>query len=196
MAVRKVMRSAAASVQENPTAGPNWNSIRVDSATNLLMVGTGASGSVEFPVVGNYFVVSGQPATVTLTAAQSGATVLFDALAGIVYTLPSNVVGLYYTFVVTVAATSNSDKVITNLGTQFIQGTLIGVNTGSTDALLAFSGVAATSISINMPAAGSQPSGGVVGSYFTLECVSTTLWQVTSGVMMAGTTYTTPFAAT
>jgi hypothetical protein len=47
-------------------------------------------------------VISGSGATRTLTAQESGATVLFDLATGITYTLPTAVVGLKYKFITTV----------------------------------------------------------------------------------------------
>ena len=195
MAVRKVLRAAVGTVPTIPTGGPNWNSIRVDPTTNVLMVGSGASGTAEFPAVGNTPVLSSQAAATTLLASQSGSTCLFDSTASIVYTLPAPTPGIWFNFVSTVTITTNSNKVITSAGTVFIQGTMVGVNTASADALLAFSAVSTTTISVLMPSAGSQPAGGIIGTQFMLECVSATLWQVT-GLAMAGTTFTTPFSNT
>lgn len=51
MAVRKLLRTTTASLQNNPTAGPNWNGIIVDSASDTIVFGTGSSGTSTKSVV-------------------------------------------------------------------------------------------------------------------------------------------------
>ena len=52
-------------------------------------------------------VISGEGASRTLLASESGATVLYDRAAGIIYTLPAPVVGLEFDFVTTVSVTGS-----------------------------------------------------------------------------------------
>lgn len=136
---------------------------------------------------------SGQAATVTLVNSNRNAVFLFDRAAGITYTLPAPVPGISIRFITTVTITSNSYKVITNTGTVFILGPLVGMNSASSEAMLAFLGNGTTHVAITNQAAGSSATGGFLGGDMTLTCVSTTLWQV-SGTYQAGTTATTPFA--
>ena len=70
-------------------------------------------------------VVSGSGATATLTAQQSGSTVLFDRAAGIVYTLPAPQVGLKFRFMTTVTITSNAAKITTDAGTTLLIGNVL-----------------------------------------------------------------------
>ncbi len=133
-------------------------------------------------------VVSGQGATATLTAAQSGSTVLFDRPAGIVYTLPPPVVGMYFACVITASITSNNAKIITDAGTTLLIGSVFNAVAAGTGTEFIANG----STHIAMTQNGTT-SGGLIGSMFWLNCVSTTLWAV-SGTILGSGTIITPFA--
>lgn len=134
--------------------------------------------------------VSGEASTVTLTAAQSGGTFLFDSAAGIVYTLPAPVVGLTYSFIVTVSVTSNADKVITNTGTVFLIGTVVEALANGASNLYVGNGTTHISVSTN-----GTTTGGLQGSRYSFTCVSSTLWEV-DGYNVASGTIATPFSTT
>lgn len=154
-----------------------------------------ATGSISGTNVITSGVISGSGATVALTSAQSGQTILMDRAAGIVFTLPAPVVGTTYNFYVKTSVTSNSYKVITDAGTTLLTGTVIGVNTASSDALLAFSGNGTSHISVLMNSASTNATGGLIGTWVRFVCISPTLWLV-NGVINAGTTFATPFSTT
>lgn len=136
-------------------------------------------------------VISGSGATVTLTASQSGSAVLMDRAAGIVFTLPAPVVGLSFDFFVTVTATTNSYKVITDAGTTFVMGSILG----SVDnvANKSWVGNGTNHIAVTQAAASTNATGGILGSWVRFTCVSSTLWSV-QGMTIAGGTPSTPFA--
>lgn len=137
--------------------------------------------------------ISGQGATKTLTAADSGAQLLFDRAAGIVYTLPASVAGLCFEFFVTTTITSGAAKVITADANSLIIGGMMGDDTDSSDANAYFPAVAASSfIAVLMDGI---THGGLVGSHFRLTCLSTTRWMC-EGVSCATGTIVTPFSAT
>lgn len=131
-------------------------------------------------------------ATCTVTTTMAGATINLNIAAGSVATLPaatgSNNV---YRFVVTTTASSNSHKILAASTSDKLQGTEVGW-TGSTAKVFACLG---NTSAIQMPFAGTQPSGGFLGDYFEYRDVGTNLWQV-NGVYQAGTTPTTPCSAT
>lgn len=141
--------------------------------------------------------LTGQAATVQLTAAQSGSLCLFDSAAGIVYTLPTASPGLQFSFACTVTITSNAMEVATkNTGTEFIGG---GVLLASPDTPSSTAGPkwfpANGSSHVALKSNGTT-TGGAIGSYFTLTCVSTTLWICTGAVaVITGQTIATPFSA-
>lgn len=173
--------------------GLNTNkTITVGGSANFDM--SGSSGTFKFPkgtVQGlTPATVSGSGATVTLTAAQSGSTILFDRAAGIVYTLPVPVVGLQYTFIVTTTITSNNAKVITDAGTTLVQGSVQEATTGA--APNTYFGNGTTHIAIVM---NGTTTGGILGSEVVFTCVSATLWQVSGSVNASGT-IATPFSTT
>jgi hypothetical protein len=136
-------------------------------------------------------VVSGQGATVTLTAAQSGSVCLFDRAAGIVYTLPAPAVGLEFVFVATTTVTTNSYKVITDAGTTLLAGAILG-NVDNT-ANKSWVGNGTNHIAVTQAAASTNATGGIIGSYLRFVCTTTLQWNVT-GMTIAGGTPSTPFA--
>ena len=134
-------------------------------------------------------VISGQGATATLTAAQSGSLCLFDRAAGIIYTLPAPAVGLYFDFLVTTTITSNNAEVDTDAGTTFLLGAPnIVVDNSATSKAFQGNGTSHVKIQLN-----GTTKGGILGSFFRVQCVSATKWNVTGNIMGSGT-LVTPFA--
>lgn len=127
--------------------------------------------------------------TRTLTAAQTGSTILMDTASGTVVTLPAPVVGLKYTFIISNTVTSNSHKVITNAGTVFMVG-MVGLMEASAAAALGalFDGSANVAITMN-----GSTTGGIKGTRFTLECISATVWEI-SGLVAGSGSLSTPAA--
>lgn len=130
-------------------------------------------------------------ASLSVTSAMSGATILLNTAAGSVATLPAATgSGATYRFIVTTTVTSNSHKILAASSSDYMNGIAIGF-TGSTAKV--FASAAATNHSLQMPAAGSTPSGGYIGDYFEIVDVAANLWNVSS-MYQAGTTPTTPFS--
>lgn len=133
-------------------------------------------------------VISGEGATKTLVAADSGALVMFDRAAGIVYTLPAPQVGLYFDFCVSVTGTG-SYSIDTDAATTFIGGSIAGQSTtaGGADA---FPATIASTVSIDLD---STLTGEDAGGYFTMVAISSTEWIV-GGYTVGSGTLATPFA--
>lgn len=137
-------------------------------------------------------VISGSGATVSLISGQSGSLILMDRAAGIVFTLPAAVVGLTFDFYTSVTVTSNSFKVITNTpASEFIAGSTLL----SSDNLASksFIGNGTTHVAVTQAAASTNATGGIIGSYLRLTCLTTGLWSA-QGMLIASATPTTPFA--
>ena len=133
-------------------------------------------------------VISGSGATKTLTKAESGSEVLFDRAAGIVYTLPAPVVGLEFTFIVTVDLTSNAYAFVTDAATTFIVGSLLGgIEGDAADETHFANGSTHLGASMN-----STTTGGLIGGIFTVKCISSTLWTITGNTSCTATPLT-PF---
>jgi hypothetical protein len=152
-----------------------------------------SSGTFLFPTGAaqgaTWNVISGQAATATLSAAQSGSYVLFDSAAGIIYTLPAPVVGLNYTFITTVSITSNAAEVaVANEANTFMTGSVV-LGTDNT-ASKSFLGNGTSHVEIT---SNGTTTGGLIGSCYTVVCVSTTLWAV-NGNLAASGTLATPFS--
>lgn len=138
--------------------------------------------------------ISGSGATVTLTAAQSGSTALFDRAAGIVYTLPTPEIGLLYKFFVSTTITSNAAKIITSAAAVYILGNVLSNTVGATpaanDGPKTFAGNGSSHIAISMSG---STTGGIIGTWIECECISSTLWAV-RGVVCASGVIATPFS--
>src|ERR1035437_168506 len=140
-------------------------------------------------------VIPSGAAAVQINRSHSNAIFLFDAATAIVYTLPTAIPGLMFTFMTTVTVTGTSHKVITKNASELLIGQVSGVNTASTDAMLTFSSVAASSnIAVTQGSASTNATGGLIGSVVTFVCLTATQWMV-QGQVQAGNTFTTPFAS-
>ncbi len=155
------------------------------SATNYTHTSPAITGIVN---------VTAAPVGVGASAtAVWGGVYLLDTAAGSVLTMPVPTgSGLKIEVIVTTAATSNAHKVLANSVSDYIIGTATGQNAGTP---LMFQSPATTNHAIQMPFAGTQPSGGLVGDRFTFIDIASHLMEVT-GFFSAGTTPTTPFSAT
>lgn len=128
-------------------------------------------------------------ATRTLLAKESGALCLFDRAAGVVYTLPTPVIGMQFEFATTVTITSNAAKVITSAATEFILGDLQIILVGA-DTTLAAAGNGTTHRAVS---SNGSTTGGVIGDRYRLTAISSTQWLIDGYVSGTGT-LATPFA--
>lgn len=169
------------------TAGvfaPNCYLIELDTADSFQPViwqNTGTTAAPAWTITTlNQYIASG--ATLTLTASQTGTTILLNQATGTLVTLPAPIVGLKFNFIVSVSVTSGSHKVITNTGTVFIAGMVGVMEAAATSAVGAlFNGTTHISILMN-----GTTTGGLIGTRFTLECISTTVWNITGFVAGSG----------
>lgn len=164
-----------------------------DSTTSYRTLVWQNTGTVAVPVWTNLAVanvISGSGATVTLTQAQSGSTIIMDRAAGIIFTLPAPVVGTTFAFEVLVSVTSNNYKIITNAGTVFLLGSLMNIDTDSSNAVAAWTADGSTIVAITM---NGTTTGGLKGTHIEVKCISATEWMVT-GIDQGSGTVATPFA--
>lgn len=170
-------------------------------ATTDTFVGKGTTDTLTLKTltaaVENNPVISG-PApvactgTCTLGAANKGTYTRLDTASGSVATLPGATgTGTVYRIYTSVATTSAAHKVLTNPTTDTIIGTAVGENAGTAKV---FVGNAGTFHSIQMPFAGTQPSGGFIGDTIVCTDVANTIWKCDINYQ-AGTTPTTPYSA-
>lgn len=170
--------------------GLNTNkTITLAGAANFDMsASTGAFKAPLGGITGSNAVVSGSGATATLTAAQSRSLVLFDRAAGIIFTLPTPVVGLSFTFLVKTSVTSNNYKIITDAGTTLLTGSLVNVKTDLTTLFSIADN--ATHIAVTM---NGTTTGGLVGTRLVFTCISTTQWLI-EGFNLASGVIASPLA--
>ena len=136
-------------------------------------------------------VISSVGATRQLLASESGSTCLFDRAAGVVYTLPTPVEGMFFDFRTSVTITSNSSKTITKtIATEFILGTVFGYTTDVTE-IDGFSANGSTHVAI---ASNGTTTGGVIGDCYRMTAISTTQWLIEGNVFCGTSTPSTPFA--
>lgn len=134
-------------------------------------------------------VISDGAATRTLTAKESGALCCFDLAAGVVYTLPTPVAGMEFTFFTSVTITSNAAKILTNLATEFLLGAVSLVNDAATTA----ESFLANGTTIRAVSSNGTTTGGVAGDKYTITAISATQWAI-SGVLINSGIAATPFA--
>lgn len=162
-------------------AGQAKNSVAITGGT---ISGVTISGS---PVTGPVPVAVGATKTVAIPG-----TYLLNVAAGSVATLPAATgSGSVYRFIVTTTASSNAHKILPASSADFLQGIAEGHVAAGT--ALSFSGNVVASHSIQMPFAGTQPSGGFIGDWFEFRDIAVNIWEVT-GAYLSGTTSTTPFS--
>lgn len=168
---------------KNFTAAAGAENFDFSASTGTFKFPTGAATGQLYTVLNN----QGAGPT-TLTAAQSGAYVLFDRAAGNAYVLPAPVIGLEFTFIVTVSVTSNAHEVVTDAGTTFLIGE-VDMLVDAAATTLAVSGNGTTHVEFTGDGA---HQGGLIGSQVTFTCVSSTLWNV-SGFWVGTAALSTPF---
>lgn len=135
-------------------------------------------------------VISGQGATRSINATESGSLFLFDRAAGIVYTLPTAVPGAFFDFAITTTITSNAAKVITAAGTELLIGGYTNVDTDTSNAVAAFTGNGSTHVSVSM---NGTTTGGILGTKLRFTCLSSTRWMV-EGIVQGSGVVATAFA--
>ena len=157
--------------------------------TDIEQIGfNGPTGSLQFGV--HRQVIQSVGATRTLLAKEAGSLCLFDRAAGNVYTLPAPVEGMTFEFRTTVAVTSNAAKIITNAGTVFLLGSLMGGSLTVADSGDVFQGNGTTHVAISMSG---TTTGGLIGGSIRLVAVSSTVWSVEGSFVGSGT-LADPFA--
>lgn len=129
-------------------------------------------------------------ATRTLLAEESGSICLLDRAAGVVYTLPTPVVGMWFEFRATVSVTSNAYKVITAAATQFLVGGVAIASLTVAESGDFFVANGTTHVAISEDGA---TKGGLVGGWYRLCAISTTQWAISGHTCGAGT-LADPFA--
>lgn len=134
--------------------------------------------------------ISGQGATRTLNANESGSLCLFDRAAGIVYTLPTATPGAYFDFAVVTSVTSNAAKVITAAGTELLIGGYTNVDTDTSNAVAVFDGNGSTHVAVSM---NGTTTGGLQGTKLRFTCLSSTRWLV-EGIVRGSGAVGTAFA--
>lgn len=171
---------------------------------NEILLGYGIAGNSQ-PSGENFQMTSAQIANLSSSNPQApvavgaaatatiGKKYLLNTASGSVLTLPAAAgTGGIVSVFVTTTTTSGAHKILANSTADYMNGIAVGENANTAKV---FASAAATNHAIQMPFAGSQPSGGFIGDWFELTDIATNLWSVKSAYQ-AGTTPTTPFSAT
>lgn len=170
------------------TFAPNCYLYQRDATTNFVTVvwqNTGTTAAPAWTQVTSGAVITAGT-TKTLTAQQTGAMVLLDQAGGSTVTLPAPKIGLKFTFI---ATATGAHKVITDAGTTFMLGMVVLAEASAATALGAlFNGTTHLAITMN-----GTTTGGILGTRFTLECVTATQWEI-SGLVAGSGSLSTPAA--
>ena len=124
-----------------------------------------------------------------LSADQSGALIVNNALTGALYTLPTPVPGMWFEFWTQLACTSNEYKVITKtIATEFILGAVVATHATVGSSGTSYPSVTGDSyVSLNQ---NGTTTGGVPGDQVILTAISTTRWVATGWSVQSGSTAT------
>lgn len=134
-------------------------------------------------------VIADAVATRTLLPKEAGALCMIDSAAGVIYTLPAPVIGMEFNFAVSVTRTSNAHKIITSAATEFLNGgVFLGNSAAATGEFFAADGTTIRALSSN-----GTTTGGIIGDFYTVTAISTTVWFI-RGVLNQTGTAATPFA--
>lgn len=150
-------------------------------ATTLEQLGYGLGAAIKGA---HREVIQSVGATRTLKPNESGSLCLLDRAAGVVYTLPTPVLGMQFEFAATVTRTSNSYQVKTAAATQFIVGAVV-----AGDATISTSGDVFTANGTSHVAitCDGDTKGGFIGENYILTAISTTVWLITGRTVGTGT---------
>ena len=126
----------------------------------------------------------------TLSKNQSGSLIVFNAVAGIVATLPTGSRGLNYDFIV---RTSNSSGTYTiDAGSNSMEGWIIVASaSGATDSFLFYS----VDLSARVVSMASATSGGLIGSRIKVLCDEEGVWHIEGIAVGSSGAATNPFGA-
>ena len=108
---------------------------------------------------------------------ESGALIIAGSATGSLFTLPTPVAGMWFEYQVTIAATSNEHKVITNsITTEFLIGAVISASATVAEGMDCFvADGTANHVSISMSG---TTTGGAVGTRLVFTAISATQWFV------------------
>lgn len=134
-------------------------------------------------------IINANASTLTLTAAQTGSTILLNRAAGCDVTLPSGEVGLVYKFKVITSVTSNDYSITAAAATELFTGGISAVSTATLDKTTQFSpdGTDDDAMSMN-----GGTTGGRIGTTLVFTYVAANTWYV-EGVVAGQEVFTTPF---
>lgn len=123
--------------------------------------------------------------TQLLTPSESGSIFLFDRAGGLTYTLPEAVIGLKYGFRTTVTLTSGVYAVLTSTATagDFLLGTIMVADdavAAEADTYFA-NGTSHLGVSSNK-----TTTGGLVGGWIDVECISASIWALKGHLQASG----------
>lgn len=151
----------------------------------------GFVGDVTGSATGGSPVAAGS--TVTVTAAQSGKTILLDTATGSVVTLPAaSGTGNSWVFEVSVTVTSNDHVIqVANASDEFA-GVIWQIDTDTTDTVAAYPAIAADNydtITMN-----GTTTGGLIGDRIVVKDIATNVFSI-HGVTNANGVVATPLSA-
>lgn len=125
-------------------------------------------------------------AATTLTAAQAGALVLWNAAAGFTITLPAitaETIGIWFEFAVATTVTSSNHKLITGDAADFLLGEVLTYTTATASpAGFAFNGSTHIACTMN-----GTTTGGIIGTKLKVTAISATQWVIEGAIVGSGT---------
>lgn len=136
-------------------------------------------------------IINATSSTLTLTRDDSGKTIVLDRALGVAVALPISEVGLKFRFVVKTTASGGTGYVMTAGKTSDLYiGAVTMIDTDTSDT---HTDQVPDASDDDVMTLNGGTTGGVIGSYFDLECIALGRWWV-SGVLRHTGNVATPFA--
>jgi hypothetical protein len=165
-----------------------------DTVAGLAATQTLTNKTLTAPTINNPTLTGPAPVAcgATCSATVPNGLYLLNQAAGSTVTLPTSAgTGNKYNFLITVATTSAQEKILLTTVTDVIVGTAILQNGGTAKI---FVGNAGTYHSIQMPFAGTQPSGGFIGDTISCTDVAAGTWACQVVSQSGNSTPVTPYS--
>ena len=170
-------------------------SIHADDDTTVAG-DTTFSGASSFSGGHKNTVVLNGGTTVTLTAANAGATCIYDTAGASNFTLPAPALGIRFTFISTIIATADHVLQCPTDGHGFLGGvTITSTSAGNSDAFATATDGSDDFLTMNATTTGGAAAGSWIHCAAILGTSAAKTWAI-AGILHGSATLATPFAAT
>jgi hypothetical protein len=160
--------------------------------TNVKVTATKVDEIITAVNIPKVDVINATDSSLTLTAEQSGRTVILDRAAGVDVTLPSAStanIGVYYEFAVKTTVTSNDYSINGASTSDLLMGGIVSLDDTAPEVMTLFKPDVTDDDVMSM---NGTTTGGKIGTFIRVKCVAANRWLVEGTVSGSGV-LATPF---